>query len=240
MQIDELWPGGPRFLQRPPVFKLGTDSVLLAYFANTTRKKRAVDLGSGTGVLAVLLAIQAPALTVDCVDILPEAVDLTIENIRLNGLDSRIRAHLGDIRSIPGTLAAGAYDLAVANPPYFPAGGGKRALGGALADARDESLCTLEDLCGAAAYLLTWGGRFAVVHRPERLSELFVAMHCAGIEPKRLRTVALSAARAPNLILVEGHRGGNPGLLIEPPLILQEQDGGESAEVRAIYHRPEM
>ena len=237
MQIDELWPGGPRFLQRPPVFKLGTDAVLLAHFTGTARVRRAVDLGSGTGVLAVLLAAREAALTFDCVDILPEAVALTAENAALNGLASRIHAHQADIRALGGVLPAGAYDLAVANPPYFPAGGGKRAKGPALADARDEALCTIDELCHVAAYLLRWGGRLAVVHRPERLSELFVAMHCHGIAPKRLRTVALTATHAPNLVLVEGRRGGNPGLEIEAPLILRGPDGGDSAEIQAIYRR---
>ena len=234
--FDELWPGGPRFIQREPVFKLGTDAVLLAHFAHAARQKRAVDLGSGGGVLAVLLADRAPSLQIDCVDIQPEAVALTAENARLNGFEDHIHPRLADIRALAGVLPAGGYDLAVANPPYFPVGSGKRAQGGA-GDAREEALCTLGELCGAAAYLLTWGGRFALVHRPERLSELLVAMHTAGIEPKRLRTVALTPVRAPNLILVEGRRGGNPGLTMEPPLVLQGPDGGESAEIKAIYRR---
>ncbi|MCL2563422.1 MAG: methyltransferase [Oscillospiraceae bacterium] len=237
MQIDELWPNGPKFIQRPPVFKLGTDSVLLAHFTDTSRAARAVDLGCGGGVLAVLLAGREPALTIDCVDILPEAVTLTAENAALNGLADRIRPHLADIRDIKPTLPAGAYDLAVSNPPYFPAGGGKRAKGDALADARDETLCTIDALCRTAAYLLRWGGRFFAVHRPERLGELFVAMHKHGIEPKRLRTAALTAAHAPNLVLAEGRRGGNPGLSIDPTLLLQTPDGSESAELKTIYRR---
>ena len=237
MQLDTLWPGGPRFIQRPPVFKLGTDAVLLAHFTNATRAARAVDLGAGTGVLAVLLANREPGLVVDCVDILPEAAELTAENVELNGLAGRIRSQQADIRDLKNVLKAGAYDLAVANPPYFPAGGGKRAKGDAIADARDEALCTIDDLCNAAAYLLRWGGRFSLVHRPERLGEVFVAMHRHDIEPKRLRTVTLTAAQAPNLILAEGRRGGNPGLIIEPPLILQDPTGGDSTEIKEIYRR---
>jgi len=237
MQFDELWPDGPRFIQRPPVFKLGTDAVLLTHFTNAARTTRAVDLGCGTGVLAVLLAVREPELILDCVDILPEAVQLTAENAALNGLADRIRSHQGDIRDLKGVLPAGTYDLAVANPPYFPTGGGKRAKGDAIADARDETLCTIDDLCQAAAYLLRWGGRFSLIHRPERLGELFVAMHRHGMEPKRLRTVALTAVRVPNLILVEGRRGGNPGLMIEAPLILQDSTGGDSTELKGIYRR---
>jgi len=237
MHFDELWPLGPRFLQRPPVFKLGTDAVLLAHFTRTSKNEQAADLGSGTGVLAVLLAAKEPTLTVDCVDILPEAVALSTENAAENGLGDRIKAHQADLRDLKGVLDAGAYDLVVSNPPYFPVGGGKRAKGEAIADARDESLCTLDDLCRAAAHLLRWGGRFSAVHRPERLGELMVTMHHHGIEPKRLCLVSLTAERAPNLVLVEGRRGGNPGLIIEPPLLLQGPDGSDSDQIKTIYRR---
>jgi len=236
MQLDYLWPGGPGFVQRETVFKLGTDAVLLAHFTNTARAKRAVDLGCGAGILPVLLAERTTGIQIDCVDILPEAVALTTENAAHNGLADRIQARLGDIRQISDIFPAGAYDLAVSNPPYFPAGAGKRASGTALANARDEATCTLDALCSAAAYLLRWGGRFSIVHRPERLSELFVTMIRHGIEPKRLRMVALTANAAPNLILAEGRRGGNPGLIVEAPLILQDETGADSPEVRGIYH----
>ncbi|MCL2827880.1 MAG: methyltransferase [Oscillospiraceae bacterium] len=235
MQLDFLWPGGPRFAQREPVFKLGTDAVLLAHFTNTARVKQAVDLGCGAGILPVLLAGRTPGLQIDCVDILPEAVALTKENADYNGLTARVRPRLGDIRQVSAMFPAGGYDLIVSNPPYFPTGSGKRASGDALADARDEAACTLDDLCSAAAYLLRWGGRFSLVHRPERLSEIFVTMARHGIEPKRLRMVALTAKSAPNLVLVEGRRGGNPGLTIEAPLFLQDETGADSPEVRAIY-----
>lgn len=235
LQIDELWAGGPQFVQREPVFKLGTDAVLLAHFTNTARVKRAVDLGCGTGVLPVLLAERSSEVQVDCIDILPEAVALTEENANRNGLGARIRPQLGDIRQVRHILPAGAYDLVVSNPPYFPKGSGRRAKGEARADARDEALCTLHDLCSAGAYLLRWGGRFALVHRPERLRDVFFAMGDHGIEPKRLRMVAPSPEAAPNLILVEGRRGGNPGLVVEPPLLLQDAEGNDSPEVQMMY-----
>lgn len=237
MQFDDLWQNGPRFVQRPPVFKLGTDAVLLAHFTNTSRTARAVDLGCGTGVVAILLALRTPELTVDCVDILPEAVALTTENAVHNGVAERITAHHADIRQIRDALPAGAYDLVVTNPPYFPAGSGFRANEDGIADAREESLCSLDDICHAAGYLLRWGGRFTLVHRPERLAEIIVSMHKHGIEPKRLRMVSPTAERAPSLVLIEGRRGGNPGLEILPPLVLQDDTGADSPEIRAIYHR---
>ena len=235
MQIDELYPGGPRFYQKAPVFKLGTDSVLLAHFTNTARAKRAVDLGTGAGVLSVLLSGREPGLQIDAIDILPEAVSLTAQNAELNAFKDRIFPHLIDIRQIQGSLPAGAYDLAISNPPYFPAGSGKQAPQEARAHARDESLCTLDHLCAAAAYLLRWGGRFTLVHRPERLSEICCAMTHHGIEPKRLRAVALTEKHPPSLILIEGRRGGNPGLELEATLPLRDEAGGDSPEIRTIY-----
>ena len=214
MKIDQLWADGPRFIQREPVFRIGTDAVLLAEFTDAKRAKSAADLGCGSGVLAILLARRSPKLLVDCLDILPEAQMLTLENAKLNGLEAQIRAQTLDIREIRGSFPAGTYDLVVSNPPYFPSNSGKRANKPQLANARDEACCTLEDICAAASYLLRWGGRFSLVHRPERLSELFVAMVTQGIEPKRLRMVASSPKGAPSLVLVEGKRGGAPGLLV--------------------------
>jgi len=233
---DELWPDGPRFYQRDPVFKIGTDAVLLAHFAKIPPSGLGVDLGSGSGVLSVLLAQKSPGLHMDCVDILPEAVALTKENAALNGLSDRVSARHADLRDIRSHLNAGAYDIVIANPPYFPVGGGKRAEG-RIADARDEALCSLDNLISATAYLLRWGGRFFVVHRPERLGERFATMSKHAIAPKRLKTVASTTEQSPSLVLVEGRRGGNPGLIIEPPLALHSPHGGDSPELKEIYRR---
>ena len=107
----------------------------------------------------------------------------------------------------------------ISNPPYFPAGSGASAEGEARRNAREECTCTLEDVCAAAKRVLRYGGRFALVHRAERLTDVLCAMRESGIEPKRLRFLAKSAASAPSLLLVEGKRGGKSGLVIEPPLI---------------------
>jgi tRNA1Val (adenine37-N6)-methyltransferase len=233
--MDELWPGGPKFAQETGVFKLGSDSVLLADFVNISRMKTIFDIGCGAGILTVLIGIRSPEAQIDAMDISGEAVNLAKRNIAYNGLSANIMH--GDIRLHKGTLKAGFYDLAVANPPYFPRNSGKSAENEAIAAARDERFCTLEDVVKTAAYILKWGGRFAVVHRPERLSELFVAMSLNGIEPKRLRLVLNRADSAPTLVLAEGKRGGRPGLAIMPPLVLTEADGSDSKEIRRIYRR---
>ena len=143
----------------------------------------------------------------------------------------------GDIRAHRSLFGTGSFDLAVANPPYFPLRSGALSPDPVRAAARGETDCTLQELCAAAAYLLRTGGSFCLVHRPERLSELFVCLSAHGLEPKRLRLVCPREGSAPSLVLVEARRGGKPGLQIEPALVLTDADGKESAELRRIYHR---
>jgi len=234
--FDELWPGGPRFKQVEGSFKLSTDSVLLAHFASGIRAKRILDLGCGAGVLTVLSAHARPGVRVEGIDIQPESAELTGENMAENGFDPSGIIN-GDLREYRELFKAGAYDLVLSNPPYFAVESGYNAPAEGRAIARDERCCTLDDLCAAAKYLCRWGGAFALVHRPERLSEIFCAMTKHGLEPKRLRMVQYKAGYAPNLVLIEARRGGKPGLNIEKPLILCAADGSDTEEVKMIYHR---
>lgn len=236
MEQDQLWSGGPVLLQSENVFKLGTDSVLLSDFALDIRAQRAVDLGCGCGVIAITLACQKD-IKVDAIDISEAAAELTRRNVSLNCLEEKVKVICGDVRRHREFFEAGAYDLVVTNPPYFAGGSGKTAKEEAKALARDERECTLSDIVEAAAYLIRWGGSFAIVYRPERLSELFCAMTAAGIEPKRLRMVQYKVYSAPNMVLVEGRRGGRPGLKIEPPLIMTHLDGTDTEEIKRIYRR---
>ncbi|HHU22888.1 MAG TPA: tRNA1(Val) (adenine(37)-N6)-methyltransferase [Clostridiales bacterium] len=235
--FDELWPGGPKFAQRKGVFMLSTDSVLLADFVNMVKVRRCADLGCGSGVLSVLLAVKNRGAFIDGVEIQEDSAALCRENLKANGLDGRVRVIEGDLREHRKLLKAGAYDLVVSNPPYFPVGRGGQSPVEERDLARSESMCTFSDLCQAAAYLCRFGGSFALVHRPERLSEVFCAMTQAGIEPKRLRLVSGRAQSPPSLALIEGRRGGNPGLVIEPPLVMYDENGDYTREMNRIYHR---
>ena len=236
MNFDELWPGGPRFRQAENSFRLSTDSVLLAHFAAGVRAKTVLDLGCGAGVLTVLLHVSHPDAQISGIEIQPASAALCRENLAENGFDAD-GILTGDLREYRGLFPAGAWDLTISNPPYFAADSGYTAPRESRATARDERTCTLEDLCAAAAYLTRWGGSFCMVHRPERLSEIFCTLSAHGLEPKRLRTVQHRESGAPNLVLVEARRGGKPGLTIETPLILTASGGGDSEEVKAIYHR---
>ncbi len=237
MAFDTLWPGGPRFLKDGGGFKLSTDSVLLAHFAADVRAGSIFDLGCGAGVLTVLLALSHPRAALGGIELQPEAAALCRRNLEENGFASAADGILcGDLRAYRTLLKAGAYDLVVSNPPYFAEGSGYAAPDPARAAARDERTCPLDALCAAAGYLCRWGGAFALVHRPERLAEVFAALQKYGLEPKRLRFVQYSAGRAPSLALIEARRGGKPGLTVCAPLLLTGPDGGDSEEIREIYH----
>ena len=234
---DLLCPGGYRIFYDDALFPPGTDSFLLSAFPTLKPGLRVCDLGSGTGLLSTLLLQRRPDLTVTGVELLPEAVRLARRGAAANGLTDRQTFLEGDLRSIRTLLPAGSFDLAVCNPPYYPAASGALSADGSRRTARSETACTLEDVCRAAAYLLRWGGSFCLVHKPERLADLFCALRPAGLEPKRLRLIEARAGRAPSLVLLECRRGGRPGLTVLPPLVLETPDGRPTPELNTIYFR---
>lgn len=234
--FESLWEQGPVFAQAEH-FKLGTDSVLLSSFVKSPGAKKGIDLGCASGAISLLLLQRLPKLHMSGLEIVPEAAELARENMAANGLEDRSCIVCGDIRRHRELFKSGSFDLVVANPPYFPQGSGYSSPDEGRAGARGEALCTLEDICAAAAFLCRTGGSLCMVHKPERLSELFCCMTKHGLEPKRLRMVCHRADSAPNLVLVEGRRGGKPGLITEPMLVIREADGSEADEIKRIYHR---
>ncbi|MCL2366065.1 MAG: methyltransferase [Oscillospiraceae bacterium] len=237
--LDYLWSDGPRLKQQSGVFRLGTDSIMLAHFVSSSdcKKRSAVDLGTGAGILPLILTWNNPTLRVDAIDIQPEAVQLARENLNINSLSEKVNIFEGDLRCHREFFGAGAYDFVVSNPPYYPSGSGKLPEDVGIMTARSEVFCTLDDICKAAGYLTRWGGSFMLIHKPERLADIFRSMNIYGFEPKRLRFVSHKSDAPPNLVLVEGRRGGKSSLQVEAPLILMDEDGCDTDEVRAIYRR---
>lgn len=234
--FDYLWEGGPVFAQSEN-FRFGTDSVLLGNFINISGAKNAADLGCASGVIDLLLLSRSEKLHVTGIEIDPDAASLAGENMERNGFEDRSEILCADLRDYRKLLPAGGFDVVVSNPPYFPMNAGGVSPVEARARAREELTCTLEDLCSAAEYLCRWDGKVAFSYKPERLPELFAAMSRHGIEPKRMRTVVHTAQSAPSLVLVEGRRGGSPGLKMEPALIVKADNGDDSEEIKRIYHR---
>ena len=233
-KMDQLWPGGPRFLFDDTLFQPSTDSFLLGYFARLRRGDRVCDLGAGTGLLGLLLLARQPELSVTDVEIQAAACELARRTAELNGMGQQITVLQADLRDVK-SLPHGAFDAVVSNPPYFAPGSGAVSADPARCAARSEVLCTLEDVCAAAAHLLTYGGRFFLVLRPQRLAELFALLRERHLEPKRLRFVHHSADSAPALFLLESRLGGRPGLTVEPPLLLKDDRGNDTGELKRVY-----
>ena len=217
-------------------FPPGTDSFLLSSLPHLKSGMRVLDLGSGCGLLGLLLLRRHRGITVTGLELNPHAVAMGERNAAGNQLTHQLLFCQGDLRNT-ATIPPGGFDLVVCNPPYFPVGSGASAPGEARRNAREETTCSLEDVCAAAARALRWSGSFCLVHKPDRLTDLLCSLRAAGLEPKRLRMVQKTALSAPSLLLIEAKRGGKPGLKAEPPLILQQQDGTPTAEIDAIYYR---
>lgn len=230
-KMETLWSG---IAMAQGAFRLGTDSVLLANFLSPPKNARIADLGSGVGTLGLLLCATQTDCTVVGVELDGAAHRLACENIESNHLQGRLRSICGDVREIRELLPAGSFDCVVSNPPYFPENSGKAA-----SNARSERTLNLSQLCRAAAWLLPSGGRFAMVHRPERLCDIFCALRESGMEPKRLQFVRHRIDSPVCLVLVEARRGGKPGLRYEADFIEFHPDGTETQAYRAAYHRGE-
>jgi len=219
----------------PDQFPLSTDSVLLADFVSISGRASVFDLGAGAGTLGLLLCARHPGCHADGIELQPQAVQAAETAIRQNRMEDRVSVSQGDLRQIENFFPANQYDVVLSNPPYFPAGSGAAAASNALALSRTELGCTLADICRAAAWLLRYGGRFFLVHRPERLCDLVTELRRNDLEPKRLRLVRHRPALPPALILLESRLGGKPGLVIEWDLVLQNADGTATEEYQRIY-----
>ena len=235
-RLDDLQCDGLRLIQRPDVFRFGTDSVLLADFARPRPKDLAVDLGCGTGAIALLMAAHQPGLCVDAVEIQPEIADMARRSVALNGMQDRVRVHEADMRGVWRALGAGARTLAVCNPPYGKTGAALESQSEAKRLARHEGDLAPEDIARAAAMLLKNGGRFCVIYPAPRAFEMMRAMHENRLAPKRIRTVHGVAGRPPKFVLMDAVKGGGEGLHWLEPLVLRNADGSFTAEWHRIYY----
>ena len=218
------------------LFKLGTDSVLLADFADPPRGATVCDLCAGTGALGLLLLARDSSLTVTAVELQAAACEHMNRAVVENGLAERFRVLQGDLREIRRLLPAGSFRHVICNPPYYPLGCGFQPESEAQAIARTELCCTLEEVCTAAGWLLKTGGSLWMVHLPGRLADLFWSLRSAGLEPKRLRLVCPKPNAAPSLLLVKAAKGGRPSLRWDAPLVLSNADGSPTEAYMRIYH----
>lgn len=239
-RIDDLQFVNLRIIQSPAAFRFGMDSVLLADFARVRKGSRVCDLGTGTGILPLLLYGRAGDMTCDAVEIQQDAAQRAQRSMRLNGLDEKITVHNRDLKDVRSFLPHGAYDLVICNPPYSPQRASLPSPKPALRAARQEGECTLEDIACAAAWLLKSRARFSLMLPTARLADAFGVLRKKRLEPKRLRLVHANVLRPARLALIEAMLDVNPGLIIEPPLIVKNPDGTDTEEIGRIYHiKPE-
>ncbi|MBQ2992085.1 MAG: tRNA1(Val) (adenine(37)-N6)-methyltransferase [Clostridia bacterium] len=234
-RLDDLQRAGLRILQRPDGFRFGTDAVLLADFARARRGERIADVGTGTGVLALLLCARAEETTVDAFEVQPDVADMAQRSVMINGLQDRIRVHCMDCREAAARIGHEVCQLVVSNPPYTKEGAGLVSPQQTRALSRSDSDCTLEAWMAACGRLLQNGGRLCCVFPAPRFLALCDAMRAARVEPKRVRFVAARTDAPPKLVLVEGLKGGKPGLHLMPQLITHDASGGYTQEMRRIY-----
>ncbi len=203
--------------------RFGTDAVLLAEFSGYRRKERVCDLGTGCGIIPMLMQRQNPPQEIYAVDIQPEAIDQMRRGMAAStGIGSALHPICADLRQLWDGAPQGQLDLVTCNPPYKAYRAGMESQLTAQKIARHEILCNISDVCVAAKKLLKYGGRLCVCNRPERLADVMVAMREQDIEPKRLQFVAKSAEAAPWLFLLEGRRGGNPFLNVIPTRVIAD------------------
>ncbi|MBQ4424310.1 MAG: tRNA1(Val) (adenine(37)-N6)-methyltransferase [Lachnospiraceae bacterium] len=235
-RIDELGRKGYRLIQDTHSFCFGIDAVLLADFAQASEKESVCDLGCGNGILPLLLKGRDKGGRITGLEIQPEAARLARRNLALNGLEESAEIIEGDIREASALFGRASFDVVVSNPPYREAGGGLVNPDPGKAIARHEILCTLEDVIREGAALLKPAGRFFMVHRPRRLSQILSLLPQYGLAAKTLRFVHGSLEKEADMVLLEAVRGGRAGLIVQKPLILYREDGSYIEEVKEIYY----
>ena len=234
-RMDDLQRSGLRILQREEGFRFGTDAVLLADFAAPKKGEHIADVGTGTGVLPLLLSARAEGTTFDAFEIQQDVADMARRSVQLNALEARIRIHALDCREAAKAIGHESCHLVVSNPPYTAQGAGLVSPEKTRALSRSDSDCPLGEWIAACGRLLRNGGRLCCVFPAPRFLELCDAMRAARIEPKRVRFVVARESAAPKLVLTEGLKGGRPGLHVQPMLITHDAQGGFTQEMRRIY-----
>ncbi len=234
-RIDDLERNGLVIIQNPSIFCFGMDAVLLSGFAAVPDGSALLDLGTGTGIIPILLSAKTKAAHLTGLEIQEISADMAQRSVRLNHLDEKIDIIKGDIKEAGSIFSAASFDVVTSNPPYIIKGHGLSNPEDSKAIARHELLCSLEDVVRAACHVLTPGGIFNMVHRPFRLADIFTCMRKYSIEPKRLKLVHPYVDKEPVMVLIEGRKGGKSGLTVEKPLIIYGADGKYTKEITEIY-----
>lgn len=234
-RLDELQRNGYCIIQNPNKFCFGMDAVLLSHFAKVKEGEQVLDLGTGTGIIPILLEAKTKGKHFSALEIQEESVDMARRSVAYNHLENKISVVHGDIKEASNILGSSVFDVVTTNPPYMNNQHGLQNPELPKAIARHEVLCTLEDVVREAAKTLKVNGRFYMVHRPFRLIEIISALTKYKLEPKRMQLVHPYIDKEPNMVLIEAVKGGKSMIKIEKPLIVYEDVNVYTQEIYDIY-----
>lgn len=234
-RLDELHRNGYRIIQNPRKFCFGMDAVLLSGFARVKPGERALDLGTGTGIIPILLRGKTEGRDFTGLEIQEESADMARRSVAYNHLEESVSIVTGDIKEAAALFGAASFDVVTCNPPYMTGNHGLVNPEQPKAVARHEILCTLEDVVRQTAKVLRPGGRFYLVHRPFRLAEILTLLVSCKLEPKRMRLVYPFVDKEPNMVLIEALSGGKSRITVEKPLIVYKEQGVYTDEIYDIY-----
>ncbi len=233
-RVDDLQ-NGFYVIQNQNKFCFGMDAVLLSGFARIRKGDHVLDMGTGTGIIPILLKSKTKGEHFTGLEIQEECADMATRSVQYNGLESAVDIVCGDIKEAAGIFGAASFDVVTSNPPYMIGAHGLQNPYMAKAIARHEVLCTLEDVVSQASKVLKDRGRFFMVHRPFRLAEIFSVLTRYKLEPKRMQLVYPYIDREPNMVLIEALKGGNSRITVEKPLIVYEKPGVYTKDILEIY-----
>ena len=227
-RLDDLERNGYKIIQNPNKFCFGMDAVLLSGFANVKKGEKVLDMGTGTGIIPILLEAKTEGGHFTGLEIQEESADMARRSVAYNHLEEKIDIVTGDIKEASQIFSLASFDVITSNPPYMTNSHGIKNPEAPKAIARHEVLCTFDDLAREASRLLRPGGRLYLIHRPFRLVELFQTLTKYKLEPKRMQLVHPFIDKEPNMVMIEAVRGGKSMIKIEEPLIVYKEPG--------IYH----
>ena len=238
-RVDDLQYKGLKIIQKENAFCFGIDAVLISNFVDVKKDHSVIDLGTGTGIISILIAGKTEAKCITGIEIQEDMADMAKRSVKLNHLEDRVKIVYGDLRKSVDIFGASKFNVVVSNPPYMNAGGGLINPSDTKAISRHEILCTLEDVIKTSEKILKPMGQFAMVHRPDRLVDIIWLMRKYSIEPKHMRLVHPSVNKKANLILIKGTKHGRPQLKMMEPLYVYNENGEFTEEINKIYGRIE-
>ncbi|MFH0727150.1 MAG: tRNA1(Val) (adenine(37)-N6)-methyltransferase [Pseudomonadota bacterium] len=235
LTTDTFFNGRILVLQEQDGYRYSIDAVILAYHAGGGSSTRVLDLGTGCGIIPMILAFRDPLVRIFAVEVQASLAKLAMENIEANRMADRVTILAEDMKTLRPEMTGGPVDLVVVNPPFYKVDTGRVNPNPQRAVARHELRVTLSDVTATASRMLQKGGRFLAIYTAERLCDMIAGLRAAGIEPKWLRMIQSADHAAAGLVLVEGMKGGSPGVKIPPPLIIYDSKGRYTEEVSRMF-----